>query len=96
MPELDRERLMRKTKAELLDEVQSALNENDREHGKRLRLQAESTRRLMAGRTYEDEMAGLHTRVAELERQLQSAQEELKRLRGQPGTSYRTVVSGAL
>jgi hypothetical protein len=80
---LDRERLLRRTKAEIVDEAEAALDENDKEHARRLRLQAGSLRNLLAGRDYADEMEALHQRMADLERRLQAAQEELRRLRGQ-------------
>lgn len=90
MMKLDKERLVRRTKAEILDEVETILESNDEAHRDARREQIRSVHNFLRGRTYEDEMEVLHDRIVELERHLQIAKDELRRLKGEPTTATDT------
>lgn len=84
----DRAALERRTKAEILDTLEAELKGNDHQHAERLRAQADSIHNLMSGRSYDEEMAALHARAANLERQLEEARSELRRLKGETDAAY--------
>lgn len=88
MPRPDRDKLLKKTKAEIVDEIESLVDENDKEHMKRLRLQSKSVMSLMGGRSYEEELEAKDQRIAELETALEQAREELRRVQGASVTPY--------
>lgn len=96
MPRPDRDKLAKRTKTEILEALDAAIDENDAEHAKRLRAQGRSIMRLMGGRTYEQEMEALHARIAELEGQLEMAQTELRRTRGETVAAYNPTTQRAV
>lgn len=88
MVELDRDALMRRTKAEILELNQATLNDLEADYERRLQAQARSVMSLMRGRTYEEEMGRLHARMVELEKRLEASRAEIRRLRGQTDSAY--------
>lgn len=79
---LDHDKLARRTKAEILDEVEDTLEEVDQTNRRRLKLQADSVRHLLGGREYEDELGRVQAELADTQKRLQQAQDELRALKG--------------
>lgn len=89
---MDRDKLSKKTKAEILD----AMDQSEKDGFRRLRLQAKSIDHLMRGRGYEEEMQSLHVRLADAERRLEEALSELRKLRGENDSAFNLPVGEAV
>lgn len=84
MAELDREKLLKKTKPEMLAAMLDHVDELDDRRQKQIRNQVDAINRVMAGASYDDEMARLHEELADTQSRLQAALLEIRQLKGKP------------
>jgi hypothetical protein len=82
--DIDRDGLMKLTKAQILDDVTVMIDEQDLLRQEQIKAQADSIRRVMGGATDFEEVARLQAIIVDLEKRLEMAHEENRRLKGQP------------
>lgn len=82
---IDREKLLKKTKAEIVDAVFEEVAAVDDRRQRQIRNQVASINRVMQGSSYDDEMAKLHAELADTQARLEAALLEIRHLKGEQG-----------
>jgi len=80
---LDKEKLLKKTKPEIVAAAADEIAALDDRRQKQIRNQVASINRVMQGSSYDDEMAQLHAELADTQSRLEAALLELRQLKGQ-------------
>lgn len=84
---IDPEKLMKKTKPEMVAAMQEEIAELDQRRQNQIRNQVGTINRVMQGHSYDEEMERLHAELAETQRRLESALMEIRRLKRSGGTA---------
>lgn len=82
---IDREKLLKKTKTEIVDAVFEEVAAVDDRRQRQIRNQVASINRVMQGSSYDDEMAKLHEELADTQARLEAALLEIRHLKGERG-----------
>lgn len=80
---IDREALMRRTKAQIIDDMIVEIADSDRRRQRQIRNQVDTMNRLMRGDSTVEEIALLHEQIVDLEHRLEMANEENRKLKGE-------------
>jgi len=81
---IDRDKLMRRTKAQIIDDLEVELDDQDKVRQRQIRKQVDSMQRFMRGTSDVEEVARLQEQIVELEQRLEMALQENRRLKGEP------------
>jgi hypothetical protein len=85
---INREAILKKTKAEIVDALVQEVADVDDRRQRQIRNQVASINRIMAGASYDDEMAKLQEELADTQARLEAALMEIRQLKGHRTSAY--------